>query len=70
MILENRLFHSNKIEVRKSKIDGYGVFAKENLKKNELLEECHYIEVGREGGGVEASGGASWSGGDDEDPRF
>ena len=49
MILENRLFHSDKIEVRKSKIDGYGVFAKENLKKNELLEECHYIEVGRDG---------------------
>ena len=47
--MKNRLFHSDKIEVGKSKINGYGVFAKEYLKKNELLEECHYIEVGREG---------------------
>ena len=36
--MKNRLFHSDKIEVRKSKIDGYGVFANEYLKKNELLE--------------------------------
>ena len=47
--MKNRLFHSDKIEVGKSKINGYGVFAKEYLKKNELLEECHYIEFGREG---------------------
>ena len=47
--MKNRLFHSDKIEVRKSDIDGYVVFAKEDLKKNELLEECHYIEVGRDG---------------------
>ena len=47
--MKNRLFHSDKIEVRKSKIDGYGVFTKEDLKKNELLEECHYIKVGIDG---------------------
>ena len=45
--MKNRLFHSDKIEVRKSKIDGYGVFAKEYLKKNELLESETVREVSR-----------------------
>ena len=39
------MFHSDKIEIRKSLIHGYGVFAKEDIKEDELLEECHYIEV-------------------------
>ena len=31
--------------VKKSKIDGYGVFAKNKIKKGEILEECHLIDV-------------------------
>ena len=39
------LFYNHKIEVRMSSIDGYGVFAKEDIKKGEILEECHLIDV-------------------------
>jgi len=42
---KNKLFHNNKIEVRKSSLQGYGVFAKEDIKNGEMLEECHYITV-------------------------
>ena len=38
-----RLYINKKIEVRKSLIHGYGVFAKGNIKKDELIEECFYI---------------------------
>ena len=41
----NKLFHSNKIEIRDSSIHGRGVFAKEDIKSDEMLEECHYIVV-------------------------
>jgi len=41
----NKLFHNNKIEVRDSSIHGRGVFAKEDIKSGEILEECHYIVV-------------------------
>ena len=41
----NKLFHSNKIEVRDSSIHGRGIFAKEDIKSGEMLEECHYIVV-------------------------
>ena len=41
----NKLFHINKIEVRDSSIHGRGVFAKEDIKSGEMLEECHYIVV-------------------------
>jgi|TARA_B100001964_G_C14016353_1_gene501738 hypothetical protein len=41
----NKLFHSNKIEVRDSSKHGRGVFAKEDIKSGEMLEECHYIVV-------------------------
>ena len=30
-------------------MEGYGVFAKEDIKSGEVLEECHYIEVGSDG---------------------
>ena len=43
---KERLFHSDKIEIRKSPVHGYGVFAKDDIKKGELLEECYYLEVG------------------------
>jgi SET domain-containing protein len=44
--MKDKLYHNSKLEVRKSPIHGYGVFAKEDIKKGELLEECHYCEVG------------------------
>ena len=43
--MKDKLYHNPKLEVRKSPIHGYGVFAKEDIKKGELLEECHYFEV-------------------------
>ena len=43
---KERLFHSDKIEIRKSPVHGYGVFAKDDITKGELLEECYYLEVG------------------------
>ena len=39
------LIKNNDIVVKKSKIDGYGVFAKNKIKKGEILEECHLIDV-------------------------
>ena len=44
--MKDKLYHNPKLEVRKSSIHGYGVFAKEDIKEGELLEECHYYEVG------------------------
>ena len=43
--VKTKLFHSNKIEIRKSSLQGYGVFTNEDIKNGELLEECHYITV-------------------------
>ena len=42
---KERLFHSDKIEIRKSPLHGYGIFAKDDITKGELLEECYYLEV-------------------------
>jgi len=39
----NSLLHSTKIEVRKSPIEGYGVFALEKIFKGEILEEVPFI---------------------------
>ena len=41
----NKLFHSNKIEIRDSSIHGRGIFAKKDIKSGEILEECHYIMI-------------------------
>ena len=41
----NKLFHSDKIEVRDSSIHGRGIFAREDIKGGEMLEECHYIVI-------------------------
>ena len=38
-----RLYFNKKIEVRKSPLHGYGVFAKEDINKGEILEECFFI---------------------------
>ena len=35
----------NNITVKKSNIHGYGVFAEKNIKKGEILEECHLVDV-------------------------
>ena len=43
--MKDKLYHNPKLEVRKSSIEGYGVFAKEDIKEGELLEECHYCEL-------------------------
>jgi len=37
------LIINKKIEVRKSPIHGYGVFATEDISAGEVLEECHFI---------------------------
>lgn len=39
------LYRSNKIYVDDSPVHGRGVFASEKIKKGEILEECHYIEM-------------------------
>lgn len=41
--MKKKLYFNKKIEVRKSPIHGYGVFAKKDINKNEILEECLYI---------------------------
>ena len=41
--MKSVLYKNSKIEIRKSSINGYGVFAKENIDENEILEECHFI---------------------------
>jgi SET domain-containing protein len=39
----------NKIEVKKSSMHGYGVFAKKKIHKGEKIEECYFI-LSRRGG--------------------
>ena len=39
------LYRSSKIYVDDSRVHGRGVFASERIKKGEILEECHYIEL-------------------------
>jgi SET domain-containing protein len=36
------VFISSKIEVKGSPIHGMGVFAKENIKSGEIIENCHF----------------------------
>ncbi len=43
--MKNILHKNNKLEIRKSPIHGYGVFARENIKVGEILEECHHIRI-------------------------
>jgi SET domain-containing protein len=37
------LQHSSDIEVRKSDVHGYGVFAKNDIRTGQILEECHLL---------------------------
>jgi len=41
--MKTRLFFNNKIELRKSPIHGWGVFAKDDINANEILEEIPYL---------------------------
>lgn len=38
-----RQLYQNKIFVKKSPTHGYGVFAGKNIKKGEVIEECHML---------------------------
>jgi SET domain-containing protein len=39
------LYRSNKIYVEESSVHGRGVFSSDRIKKGELLEECHFINI-------------------------
>lgn len=43
--MKNKLFFNNKIEVRKSDIHGWGVFAKEDINQGEILEENCFLII-------------------------
>jgi SET domain-containing protein len=38
-----KLFVNEKIEVRDSNLSGRGVFANEDIRSGEILEECHHV---------------------------
>lgn len=42
---KNTLYHNDKIEVRKSNIHGWGVFAKNNIQPGETLEEVPFLII-------------------------
>jgi len=48
MSKKNKLFSSEKLEVRRSIIHGWGVFAKEPIEMGELLQECHGLIISGE----------------------
>jgi len=41
--MKNSLFNCGKLEVRQSPIEGYGVFALEDIQANEILEETPFV---------------------------
>ena len=41
--MKDRLYFNSKIELRKSPIHGWGVFAKEDIQSNEILEEIPFL---------------------------
>lgn len=44
-MFKDRLIFSLKIEIRKSTIHGWGIFAKEDIKSGEILEESPFLIV-------------------------
>ena len=44
----DKLFSTNRIEVRKSPIHGWGVFAKTDIAKGDILEQSHGLFLSRE----------------------
>jgi len=49
--MKHNLFNSNKIKISKSNVSGRGVFAKENMSAQEIIEQCHFIVPEVERGG-------------------
>ena len=45
-IMKSKLIPPSKIYVDKSSLKGRGVFAKEDIKSGEIIEECHFIICG------------------------
>jgi len=43
--MKNILFFNNKIELRRSNIHGWGVFAKDDIKNDEILEEVPFLTL-------------------------
>ena len=41
----NKVLIQGRTEVKKSSIHGYGVFAKEDIKKDDIIEECHFMSL-------------------------
>lgn len=41
--MKDRLYFNSKIELRKSPVHGWGVFAKEDIQSNEILEEIPFL---------------------------
>ena len=41
----SKLIYNPKLEVKKSSIHGYGVFASDDIKQGEILEECHFMSI-------------------------
>ena len=41
--MKDRLFFNSRIELRKSSIHGWGVFAKDDINSNEVLEEIPFL---------------------------
>lgn len=43
--MNSKLYKSNKLQLRKSQLHGYGVFATCDIKDGDVLEECPYIKI-------------------------
>ena len=45
--MKEKLIHSNKIQIQKSPLHGYGVFATSNIKSGTTLEEVPFLEINK-----------------------
>ena len=45
--MKDVLYKNSKIEVRRSPINGYGVFANDDINAGETLEECYYLNISK-----------------------
>jgi SET domain-containing protein len=43
--MKDRLIFNTKLEVRRSPIHGWGVFAREDIKAGEILEETYFLKI-------------------------
>ncbi len=43
--MKDILYRNTKVELRKSNLHGYGVFANNNIKEGEIIEECYFIKL-------------------------